>query len=204
MVPKSQVTFTLVYAVSFTLLYGIIVNMRQNGPENHPPPPAGAIKKASDASVLKSKADFVAAWRHAKVPARKAYLGRTFDAALSDLGAMAPVSAFITHVLFGGVLGGHWIGKRFHKGSETGDNRFSTAGFRNSFRATVENSWVDGKPALVLQYQYGDSILWGTMLRMRDELREISPGVWLGLGSMAATGGMANSAPFLMFEPKKA
>lgn len=153
---------------------------------------------------LGSKADFVAAWRHAKVPGRKAYAGRAFDAALVDVGAMSSVSAVITHVLFGGVVGGPWVGKRFHKGNETGDNKFGLAGFRNSFRATVEKSKFDGKPALVLQYQYGDSILWGKLLRMRDELREISPGVWLGLGSMAATGGMINSAPFVMFERKKA
>ena len=62
----------------------------------------------------------------------------------------------------------------------------------------------DGKPALLLDYSQGDSFLWGTLMGMHDELREVSPGIWLGLGSMAATGGMANSAPFLMYDPKKA
>ena len=33
---------------------------------------------------------------------------------------------------------------------------------------------------------------------MRDELRELEPGVLLGIGSMAATGGMLNGAPFIL------
>ena len=40
--------------------------------------------------------------------------------------------------------------------------------------------------------------LFGTVLRMRDELRELEPGVLLGIGSMAATGGMRNGAPFIL------
>ena len=34
---------------------------------------------------------------------------------------------------------------------------------------------------------------------MRDELRELSPGVLIGLGSMGAAGGMRNSAPFVLW-----
>ena len=52
----------------------------------------------------------------------------------------------------------------------------------------------------MLDYSKGDSLLWGTVLGMRDELREVAPGIWLGLGSMALTGGMRNSAPFVMWE----
>ena len=68
-----------------------------------------------------------------------------------------------------------------------------------SFKATVQPSWFDGRPALVLEYDQGDSLLWGTLLGMRDELREVAPGVWLGLGSMRATGGVRNAAPFVMW-----
>eukprot|EP00966_Prymnesium_polylepis_P292821 6763165-Prymnesium_polylepis.2 len=33
---------------------------------------------------------------------------------------------------------------------------------------------------------------------MRDEIREVSPGLYFGLGSMAATGGPRNAAPFVL------
>ena len=38
----------------------------------------------------------------------------------------------------------------------------------------------------------------GRALFMRDELREVAPGVILGLGSMGATGGMWNCTPFVL------
>ena len=34
----------------------------------------------------------------------------------------------------------------------------------------------------------GGARVWGPLMRMRDELREVAPGVLLGLGSMGATG----------------
>ena len=45
--------------------------------------------------------------------------------------------------------------------------------------------------------EHGD-LLWGRVLGMRDELREVAPGVLLGLGSLAATGGAWNCAPFVL------
>ena len=36
------------------------------------------------------------------------------------------------------------------------------------------------------------------VMRMRDELREVAPGMLLGLGSMKATGGARNCAPFVL------
>ena len=58
----------------------------------------------------------------------------------------------------------------------------------------------DGAPALVLDYRSADvpDRLFGTLLGMRDELRELSPGLLVGLGSMTLTGGVGNSAPFLL------
>ena len=98
-------------------------------------------------------------------------------------------------------MGGRWLGKRFYAGAvHGGDNRFARVGHQCPFEARISVSRYDGKPALVLDYAPGGSFLWGTVLGMRDELREVAPGVWLGLGSMAASGGVANSAPFVMFE----
>ena len=36
------------------------------------------------------------------------------------------------------------------------------------------------------------------VLGMRDELREVAPGVLLGLGGMRASGGVRNAAPFVL------
>ena len=73
---------------------------------------------------------------------------------------------------------------------------------RRSFEARLENSRLDGRPALVLDYGakgegVGDA-LWGRVLGMRDELREVAPGVLVGLGSMRASGGSRNCAPFVL------
>jgi len=40
--------------------------------------------------------------------------------------------------------------------------------------------------------------LWGRALGMRDELREVAPGVLVGLGSLRVTGGMPNCSPFVL------
>ena len=153
-------------------------------------------------SQYKTKADFIAAWKASRPPQQ--YTGMEFDALLMPLGVLAPVTAFITHVLFGGITGGRWLGKSFSATSEVGFNRFSKAGSKIKFQATVQPSRLDGKPALALVYSNGDSTVWGSVMHMRDELREVAPGVWLGLGSMALTGGMLNSAPFIMFPTKRA
>ena len=73
---------------------------------------------------------------------------------------------------------------------------------KRGFAARIEPSRLDGKPALVLDYGAGGAgaadALWGKVLGMRDELREVAPGVLVGLGSMRATGGVRNCAPFVL------
>ena len=181
------------------LLLGLLIaiNIAQNGIRAGGPPPL--IRTVASAREIRCKGDFVAAWLAAPPPTRERFAGVAFNAELPVLGALAPASALITHQLFGGLGGGPWLGKGFDATRESGKNRFKRAGACCEFRATVSPSWYDGKPALVLDYSAGDSWLWGRVLGMRDELREVSPGVWLGLGSFWATGGMRNSAPFLMF-----
>ena len=48
----------------------------------------------------------------------------------------------------------------------------------------MEESWLDGRPCLVMQYA-PDAPVFGNV---RDELRQIAPGVWLGRSYDAATG----------------
>lgn len=185
--------------IACTLAIAIGQNIAQNGPSDHPAP---KIEKLADTLMkLNTKADFVAAWRAAPAPKEKDFRGKTFEASLPDLGVLAPVSSFITHQLFGGLGGGPWLGKAFDA-TGGGHNRFTRSGNRVKFAATVGPSAYDGKPCLILDYSAGDSFIWGTLLGMRDELRQVAPGVWLGLGSMLASGGMRNSAPFVLWPAK--
>mmetsp|Transcript_68461 Transcript_68461/g.121115 ORF Transcript_68461/g.121115 Transcript_68461/m.121115 type:complete len:114 (+) Transcript_68461:250-591(+) len=60
------------------------------------------------------------------------------------------------------------------------------------------------EPSQVLDYSqvgHGDRF-WGGVLGMRDEIREIAPGLLLGLGSMLATGGVRNCSPFVLHNPR--
>ena len=71
-----------------------------------------------------------------------------------------------------------WHGKDFHP--QTGDlhNLLSPVGFE-AIRAKVyeANSWLDDRPCVVLDYSKSSKVAgW-----IRDEIREVSPGVYLGL-----------------------
>jgi len=69
------------------------------------------------------------------------------------------------------------------------------------FTARIDASRLDGRPALVLEYSEGGGAVdafWGRLLGMRDEVREVLPGVLVGLGSFRATGGVRNCAPFVL------
>jgi hypothetical protein len=71
-----------------------------------------------------------------------------------------------------------WQGKVFD--AERGELANSILLFRiNAVRAKVlqEQSWFDGRPCIVLDYS--ETSLVAPMVR--DEIREIEPGLWLGL-----------------------
>lgn len=126
-----------------------------------------------------------------------------WDGELQFLGVLAPIGGFITHNLFPVRGGKRWLGKRFDRRGDVGTNRFGSPDgdvLGRDFQFTISPSRYDGKDALVLNYAAAPTpdLLWGTALRMRDELREIAPGLFLGLGSMRASGGMHNSAPFVL------
>lgn len=69
-----------------------------------------------------------------------------------------------------------WQGKIFHQDGRTAINRFF--GIR-MIKADVYNaaSWRDGRPALILDYSQ-TSLLYAPY---RDEIRQIAPGLFLGL-----------------------
>ena len=67
-----------------------------------------------------------------------------------------------------------------------------------AFKMQIERSVLDKKPALVFDYHESDvrnCFPWSTM---RDEVREIRPGILLGIGGMGATLGNLNSAIFTL------
>ena len=69
-----------------------------------------------------------------------------------------------------------WQGKIFDPATSTATNRFFGA---NVIKGNVYagQSWLDGNPALILDYQ-GTSKVYGNY---RDEIRQVAPGVYLGL-----------------------
>lgn len=145
--------------------------------------------RRSGETYWRTKGDVVAAWTSAEAPLQTPH-GR-YVGILINRGAAAPTSAFITHWLFPPLdCSKHWLGKDF----DYLQNWFQGERLARPFAASISHSNRDGRPTLVLVY-HG---FWGKIVGMRDELRQLEPGVLLGLGSMRATGGRFNSAPFLL------
>ena len=69
-----------------------------------------------------------------------------------------------------------WQGKVFQDDGSSAVNRFfGVRAVRG--RLYSAPSWLDGRPSLILDYQ-GTSLVYG---RYRDEIREVSPGLYLGI-----------------------
>ncbi|CAJ1966786.1 unnamed protein product [Cylindrotheca closterium] len=118
---------------------------------------------------------------------------------------MTTVSNIMTNGFFALGPGRTWNGKRFENNGVTGVNRFFTqkenrGDTKIRFDVSIEESKLNpGKPCIQLKYFNHQSPIspWKTMV---DELRMV-PGtkeVLLGMGSMAWSGGSANSAPFCL------
>ena len=165
----------------------------------------GSKPPLATAPPYESKAEFYAAWRASIAPEASTLPGTVWDGELLFLGALAPAGNIVTHRLFP-VKGAErkWLGKRFDRRGDVGTNRFRRGdddeALGRDFSWSISRSRRDGEEALVLNYAAAPTPdrLFGTVLRMRDELRELEPGVLLGIGSMAATGGMRNGAPFIL------
>jgi hypothetical protein len=76
-----------------------------------------------------------------------------------------------------------WKGKTFHDDG-TFTNRWLGGLTAISSSVHVEPSWIDGQPCLVMQYPPNTPVFGN----VRDELRQIAPGLWLGRSYDAATG----------------
>ena len=71
----------------------------------------------------------------------------------------------------------------------------SATALSRRFVMDPRESSIDGRRSLTLDYSAENGLFWGTM---RDELREVRPGLLLGLGSIGALGGALNSAVFCL------
>jgi hypothetical protein len=80
-----------------------------------------------------------------------------------------------------------WKGKTFH-GDDTLTNRWFGGLSAVSAGISVGPSRLDGQPCLVMQYPPTAPVF----ANVRDELRLIAPGVWLGQSSDATTGRSKN------------
>ena len=82
----------------------------------------------------------------------------------------APVISWLVRALI-------WKGKAFEKGGTELRNRLSPLGIRG-IRATVsfDTSWLDGKKAILIDYSKTSFVA----QKIRDEIREVAPGVYLG------------------------
>ena len=165
----------------------------------------GSKPPLATAPPYATKADFYAAWRASIAPEASTLPGSVWDGELLFLGALAPAGNIVTHRLFPVKSAERkWLGKRFDRRGDVGTNRFRRGdddeALGRDFSWSISTSRRDGEEALVLNYAAAPTPdrLFGTVLRMRDELRELEPGVLLGIGSMAATGGMRNGAPFIL------
>lgn len=76
-----------------------------------------------------------------------------------------------------------WKGKVFHDDG-TFTNRWVGGVRAGTADTTVEPSWLDGQPTLVARYSPSALVF----RNVRDELRQVGPGVWLGRSYDALTG----------------
>jgi hypothetical protein len=105
-------------------------------------------------------------------------VGKTRGTVLSAQGHFPKLKA-----RFQGLL---WKGKTF-RGDGTFINRW--VGFEAvTATVTIGESWFDGQPCVVMQYAADAPVFGG----VRDELREIAPGTWLGRGVDSTTGRVKN------------
>ena len=175
-----------------------------------------------------SRPDLVRLW-HSLPPPKLNSVGGFHRGSILPAGPLHPISRIITHRLFGP---GEWQGKELSPRRRQGENIFlgrqrdswngiygefvnpaenyrrGPRGKSKPFRISIGKSCLDKRPCLVLDYSARDLhgprasnyFPWSTM---RDELRELRPGVLIGLGGMGATLGNLNSAIFTLEKGKK-
>ena len=125
-----------------------------------------------------------------------------YRAAIVGAGVFAPLASFFTHTFFGP---GPWQGKAFKplgRNRGEGYNLFGEEPFSRTrrFDTSIAPSRFDGRPSFCLDYGPHNRFL---VHSMKDEIRQLGPQLFIGLGTMASGGGALNPAPFALFgEPE--
>jgi hypothetical protein len=124
-----------------------------------------------------------------------------YQAEVLSVGKLGFVASFYTHHLFGP---GRWQGKGFlpqENSKGYGYNLFSARQSETPVRTRkmdtyIDKSNIDDGDSFHLDYAPHNSFLNSTM---HDEIREINPTLYLGLGYMGVGGGPLNPAPFVLY-----
>ena len=122
------------------------------------------------------------------------------------VGIMAPAADFYTQHFFGP---GRWLGKGFRAEASQNGRGYNVFGENGSeatirrtrqMRTSIGTSVFDKKASFKLDYSPFNS---GVVDGMRDELRKINPGLFIGMGYMPIGGGSINPGPFVVYGPPK-
>lgn len=105
--------------------------------------------------------------------------GPTRGIVLYSVGAFPRVKAHLQGTI--------WKGKTFY-GDATFTNRWLGGITAGSASIHVESSWIDGRECHVIQTDSSALVF----RNIRDELRQIAPGLWLGISYDSSTGRMKN------------
>eukprot|EP00466_Bigelowiella_natans_P007664 jgi/Bigna1/131683/aug1.15_g6391 len=137
--------------------------------------------------------------------------GAYYRGTLMKTGPLHQTSSFITHNLFPPRNCNLWLGKFIESSGEgqnvfkpltaltaTSESRRGNMVHARDFCVRQANSRIDRRPCFLLDYSDGRSKNSFPWCGMRDELRMVRPGMYLGLGSMSVTGGPFNSALFVL------
>jgi hypothetical protein len=128
-----------------------------------------------------------------------------FDAELLDQGGL------LSNVIVGSAFGlhGNWIGKAFHPVSPTtgiGHNCFLNDGRlvrKLPMDTAVTKSSLDDWPAMTIDYRSKNR---GLVRWLRGEARQVTPGIWLGLGIFGLPVGRRDRwrriIPFVLVGPR--
>mmetsp|Transcript_64157 Transcript_64157/g.128972 ORF Transcript_64157/g.128972 Transcript_64157/m.128972 type:complete len:202 (-) Transcript_64157:96-701(-) len=190
----------LVKLAGISLLTGSSINILQCGIPLLLPAPLNedfnAMAGGLNGLEGKSRVELVRLWH--SLPAPPEGVSGFHKGTILHAGPLHPISRVITHRLFGPGL---WQGKELGP-KDKGLNIFKcrsslTCHEAKPFGQSWQKSALDRRPCLVLDYSrgQGNRFPW---CGMRDEVRQLSPGTLLGLGSMKAFGGPLNSAVFVL------
>jgi len=153
-----------------------------------------------------TKAQIMQVFFGAEIPNLQSLEGE-FRAKLLSKGVLAAGTAVYTHKFFGP---GKWLGKGFIELSAANQGRgynlfgkddmtdLNSINRVRHFQTYVGQSNIDQRNSFHLDYRLFNR---GLVKSMHDEIRMISPNLFLGMGYMALGGGSINPAPFVLIGP---